>query len=162
MPEVTSLASYASYVPPIALLTIRCRANQPVMPGLPSTRANDPCRYWKLWHHPEDIDSIIACLMWRDKHRLRPMDVAAALAFVRPTDYWGINTQDIINAYNYLQKHQEIPENPYAEWQSMRDMRTHPHWRYYVIWASSCNIQRIQKFLDESLLPVHKQPETSE
>ena len=135
------------------------RAKQPVMPDLPSFRANDPCRYWRLWQHPEDIDSIVVCLMWRDKHRLRIMDLAAALAFLRPADYWGMNAEDIINIYEFLQRHQEIPENPYADWQSMRYMRVHPRWRYYVIWATSCNIQRMQISLNESLLPVHKQPE---
>ena len=107
------------------------------------------------------MDSIIVCLMWRDKHRLRTMDIAAALAFVQPTEYWGMNAEDIINVYEYLQRHQDIPGNPYAKWQGMRDMRMHPSWRYYVIWLSSYNIQRIQTFLDESLLPVHKQPDTS-
>ena len=85
------------------------------------------------------------------------MDIAAALAFVRPEEYWGMNAEDITNVYCYLQKHQEIPENPFAEWQRMRDMRVHPHWRYYVIWASSCNVHGMQDLLDESLVPVHKQ-----
>ena len=85
------------------------------------------------------------------------MDIAAALAFVRPSYYWGINEADINGIYEYLQRHQYIPENPYAHWQNMRDMRTHPLWRYYVVVESSCNIQRIQKLLEESHLPVHKQ-----
>ena len=89
------------------------------------------------------------------------MDIAAALAFVQPTEYWGMNADDIVNIYEYLQGHQGIPGNPYAEWQGMRNMRVHPPWRYYITWVSSCNIQRIQNFLDESLLPIHKQPETS-
>lgn len=161
MPAVTSFTPYVVITSPIALLITRCRAKQPAIPSLPSARANDPCRYWKLWDHPEDIDSIIACLMWRDKHRLRAMDIAAALAFVQPAEYWGINAEDVINVYEYLQNYQDIPENPYSDWQSMRDMRTHPHWRYYVTWASSCNIQRMQKSLDASLLPVHEQLETS-
>ena len=99
--------------------------------------------------------------MWRDKHRLRAMDIAAALEFVQPADYWGINADDVINVYEYLQRHQDIPGNTYAGWQSMRDMRVHPQWRYYVICVSSCTIQRVQKALDESLLPIHKQPETN-
>ena len=135
---------------------------QPVTPGLVSTRHHDPCRYWKLWHHPEDIDSIIACTMWRDKHHLRAMDIATALAFLYPSEYWGMDAADVVNAYEYLQRHQDIPENPFAEWQTMRDMRTHPHWRYYVICASSCNIQRMQDSLAKSLLPVHMHPEMSE
>ena len=89
------------------------------------------------------------------------MDIAAALAFIKPADYWGMKAEDIINVYEYLQKYQDLPENPYAEWQNMRDMRVHPRWRYFVIWASSCNIQRIQNLLNQSLLPVHKQLETS-
>ena len=128
------------------------------MPAFVCARATDPCRYWNLWHHPEDIDSIIACFLWREKHRLRPRDIAAALAFVLPAEYWGIDAEDIINIYDYLQKHQDIPENPFAHWQSMRDMRSHPHWRYYVIWASSCEVHRMQTLFNESLLPVHKQP----
>lgn len=161
MPLITSLVSYESNLPPIAPLTSKCRTKQPIMPGLASTRFNDPCRYWDLWHHPEDLDSIIACLMWRDKHRLRAMDIAAALAFFQPAAYWGMSGEDVINVYCYLQRHQNIPENPFADWQSMRDMRTHPHWRYYVIWASSCNVWRMQNLLDESLLPMHKQPDMS-
>ena len=148
-------------LPPIALLTTKCRAKQPIMSTSVSTRAIDPCRYWKLWHHPEDIDSIIACFMWQDKHRLRAMDIAAALAFVQPADYWGIGAEDVMNVYEYLKTYQDIPENPFAGWQVMRDTRVHPHWRYYVIWASSCNIQRMQNFLDESLVPVHQQLEIS-
>ena len=128
------------------------------MPDSVCARDNDPCRYWDLWRHPEDIDSIIACFLWRDTHQLRPRDIAAALAFAHPAEYWGIDEEDIINVQDYLQKHQDIPENPFAAWQSMRDRRTHPHWRYYVIWASSCEIHRIQNLLNESLLPVHKQP----
>lgn len=96
--------------------------------------------------------------MWQEKHRLRAMDLAAALAFNQPAEYWGINAEDVINVYYFLENHQEIPENPFADWQSMRDMRTHPHWRYYVTWVSSCNIQRMQNYLNESLLPIHKQP----
>ena len=127
------------------------------MPHSASQRSDDPCRYWELWSHPEDIESVIVCFMWRDRHRLRPMDIAAALAFLRPEVYWGINADDVINVYYYLNTHQEIPENPFADWQMMRDMRTHPSWRYYVIWASSCNIRRMQDLLDQSLLAVHKQ-----
>ena len=143
------------------LLNTKTRAQQLVMPGSPSARINDPCRYWRLWHHPEDMGSIIACLLWREKHLLRAMDIAAALAFLRPADYWGMSAEDVINVYEYLQRHQMIPENPYREWQYMREMRMHPQWRYYVIWASSCNIQRMQNLLNESLLPVHMHPETS-
>lgn len=99
--------------------------------------------------------------MWREKHRLRAMDIAAALAFTRPEDYWGINAHDVINVYEYLQRHTDIPENPYADWQMMRDMRMHPHWRYYVICVVSCSIQWVQHSLEESLLPVHKQLEVS-
>ena len=131
------------------------------MQGWPSARVDDPCRYWSLWHHPEDIDSIVVCLMWREKHLLRAMDIAAALAFIKPADYWGMKADDIINVYEYLQKYQGIPGNPYAKWQNLRDMRVHPRWRYFVIWASSCNIQRIQNLLHQSLLPIHKQSEIS-
>lgn len=77
------------------------------MPGVASTRANDPCRYWELWNHPEDIDSIIARLMWSDRHDLRPMDIAAA-AYVQPTEYWGMNAEDVVNVYYYLETHQHI------------------------------------------------------
>lgn len=127
MSVVTRSASFASHLPIIALLTSNRRIKQPIVPQSVSTRTNDPYRYWKLWHHPEDIDSIIACIMWRDRHLLRAMDIAAGLAFVQPADCWGINAEDVTNFYRYLEKHQEIPENPFADWQSMRDMRTHPH-----------------------------------
>ncbi|CAF9928402.1 hypothetical protein IMSHALPRED_007459 [Imshaugia aleurites] len=100
--------------------------------------------------------------MWRDKHHLRAMDIAAALAFLHPSEYWGMDAADVVNVYEYLQRHQDIPENPFAEWQTMRGMRTHPHWRYYVICASSCNIQRMQNSLAKSLLPVHMHSEMSE
>ena len=90
------------------------------------------------------------------------MDIAAALAFIHPDDYWGMNSEDVINVYEYLQRFQVIPENPYTDWQTMRDMRMHPYWHYYVIWLTSCNIQRMQNSLDESLLPVHKHSETSQ
>ena len=89
------------------------------------------------------------------------MDIAAALAFIRPEDYWGINAYDVINVYEYLQRHRDFPGNPYVDWQRMRDMRIHPRWRYNVIYVVSCNIQRMQHALEESLLPVHKQLETS-
>ena len=89
------------------------------------------------------------------------MDIATALAFIEPADYWGMKAEDIINIYEYLRKYQDIPENPYAEWQNMRDMRAHPHWRYFVICASSCNIKRIQNLVHQALLPIHKQIETS-
>lgn len=157
MPVVTNFASYASGLTPLALLTFKCRAERPIMPGLGPTRVNDPCRYWNLWQHPEDINSIIACIMWRDRHLLRAMDVAAALAFVQPEEYWGMNAEDVTNIYCYLQNHQEIPENPFVDWQRMRDMIVHPHWRYHVIWAFSCKVHRMQDLLNESLVPVHKQ-----
>ena len=85
------------------------------------------------------------------------MDIAAALAFLRPEVCWGITADDVINVYCYLNTHQDIPENPFADWQMMRDMRIHPGCRYYVIWASSCKIRRMQDLLDQSLLAVYKQ-----
>lgn len=154
---VTRLAYFASRILNMALPSSECRIKSAVMPASVCTRDNDPCRYWNLWHHLEDIDSIIACFLWRDTHLLRPRDIAAALAFAHPAEYWGIDAEDVINVYEYLHKYQEIPENPFVDWQNMRDRRTHPHWRYYVIWASSCEIQRVQNLLNESLLPVHKQ-----
>lgn len=129
MAMVTSFGRSVSCFPPIALLTSTFRDKQPVIPGLVSTRANDPYRYWKLWHHPEDMDSIIACIMWGETHRFRAMDIAPALTFVQPADYWGMNAEDVINVYDYLKKYQDIPKNPFAHWQSMRDMRWHPHSR---------------------------------
>ena len=85
------------------------------------------------------------------------MDIAAGLAFLRPAEYWGIEAKDISNAYEYLKKYQDIPENPYAKWQEMRDMRMDPFWRDLVIWRASCNIKWGQELLHQSLLPVHQQ-----
>lgn len=89
MPMVTRFLSYAShpFLLLIARLTSSCKKKQPIVPGCVSTRANDPCRYWEVWHHPENIDAIIACFVWRDTHHLCAMETAAALSFVQLADY---------------------------------------------------------------------------
>ena len=125
--------------------------------GLAFQRSDDLCRHWELWTHPEDIEANIVCFAWRDRHRLSPMDIAAALAFLGPKVYWVIKTDDVIKVCYYLNTHQDIPENRFASWQMMREMRMHPSWRYHVVWASPCNIRRIQDLLDQLLLAVYKQ-----
>ncbi|KAM0798949.1 hypothetical protein BDR22DRAFT_822864 [Usnea florida] len=142
---------------PTPHLTSTCRDKQVIMLDSASQRPDDQCRYWELWTHPEDIESDIVCFTWIDRHRLRPMIIAAALAFLRPEVYRGIKADDVIKVYYYLYTHQNIPENAFADWQMMREMRMHPSWRYHVIWASSCNIRRIQDLLDQSLLAVYKE-----
>lgn len=89
------------------------------------------------------------------------MDIAAALAFIRPEAYWGMTAQDIMNVYMYLERHRDIPQNPFKDWQRMRDKRLHPKWRYYVICTVFRSIKRIQNALEESLSPVHRQVDTS-
>ena len=86
---VTRFLSYAShpYLLLIARLTSNCKKKQPIVPRFVSTRAKDPCRYWELWHHPENIDAIITCFVWRDTHHLCAMEIAAALSFVQLADY---------------------------------------------------------------------------
>lgn len=86
------------------------------------------------------------------------MDIAAALEVVQPAHHWGMHTEDVINLYRYLEKHGDLPKNPFTRWQCMRDLRKHPQQRYYVMWPSSLNIPRTQNLLDESLSLVHMQP----
>lgn len=61
MPVVTRFVSYAShpYLPLTARLTSNFKKKRPILPGLVSTGANDHCRHWELWHHPENIDIIM-------------------------------------------------------------------------------------------------------
>ena len=108
---------------------------------------------------------ILECLRWQCIDMARDLGIViyiyADVQELAKRYSWGINAHDVINVYEYLQRHRGFPGNPYADWQRVRNMRMNPRWRYRVICLVSCIIQRTQNALEESLLPLHKQLKTS-